>query len=356
MRKILVNIFIFLAYHLRLWGFVYWLAASIHQRNVLAVFTFHRITDSKKSDKFYMGYEKGSDYRVFQGQIRAITRYFKVITLEEFLDIINGKKEFEKHLALLTFDDADSEFEKYVCPVLEKNGCSAVNFAPTDFIDTDKRFWHLRVSNIVYNANRDSWKPVIETSDQLPPDVARAVKGIDFNSEQTKEAGCRKLMRALSKLDHDRLDEMIDKWEKSTGAAYTLGIECHGWDDLRRLESRGVRIESHTASHRRLATLDREAIKKELIDSRKKLDEELKKSVRTLCYPAGSFNDLVIDEMAKSDYEAGFTSIDGSCAYPLDERDRYRIPRYGFYGDNKYRIHFFLGKIGLNAITSGKTD
>ncbi len=354
LRQWLVNIISVVAYHLRFWQFLYKLTPLRKSKKLLAVFTFHRVTDLKVQKKYYKDYERGEDVRVFEEQIKAIGSYFRIIGLDEFMDILDGKKELKTHAALLTFDDADSDFIKYAFPILSKYGYDSVNFAPTNYIDTEKRFWHLRLSNLIYNANPETLIKILESADHIPENLKALIRSLPTVTEFQLPEVCRKIAMAFHEMDEDTFDTILDQWDQLTSVSYVLDIKCMGWDDLRSLESNLVEIESHTASHRILNRLNSENIKKELDESKNRLDAELNKKVRTLCYPMGAFNDDVLREMVQSGNDAGFTTAPGLCAYPAVGDERYKIKRFGIYGDNKYRIHLFLGRIAARRVFLGK--
>lgn len=66
------------------------------------------------------------------------------------------------------------------------------------------------------------------------------------------------------------------------------------WDQLRELCGNGMEVQSHTVSHRPLQTLSQHEIRQELVDSKTRIEQELRKPVTALSFPHGSYNDLVV--------------------------------------------------------------
>ncbi len=95
-------------------------------------------------------------------------------------------------------------------------------------------------------------------------------------------------------------------------------------DDLRELAEAGMTIGSHGVSHRRLARLPLDEARRELIDSKARLEAILGRPVRWLAYPSGSFS----PEIARLAREAGYA---GACSVIRDNRirrgQRYYLPR-----------------------------
>jgi peptidoglycan/xylan/chitin deacetylase (PgdA/CDA1 family) len=105
------------------------------------------------------------------------------------------------------------------------------------------------------------------------------------------------------------------------------------WPKLRELAERGVEIGSHTVSHAHLTALSDEEMRRELVESKQCLEDELGRPCRYLAYPYGDEDPRVRQAAAAAGYEAGF-ALPGSRARP----ERMRVPRVGFYrGDSLFR-------------------
>ncbi|PKK84297.1 MAG: hypothetical protein CVT49_03990 [candidate division Zixibacteria bacterium HGW-Zixibacteria-1] len=354
LRNRLLRVAEYLALNLGIWKLFYSISGIFMRRKMLVVFTFHRVTSKEKSQKYLMGYDRGMDHKSFEKQIRAFKKYYDIIGLDDFIAIIQGKKKPANHSALLTFDDADSDFALFAQPIMEKYGCESVNFAPTDFIESDKRFWHLRISNIFHNLDQEGWDHLWNNSEGLPSDFRSLIERSTISSEKDKVSTCRSFMLYLRDKSVAERTAIVDRLVEITGYDYTLGIQCMTWTEMARMEKKGVRIESHTASHRELSRLDRESIKTELAESQKTIQGKLGKTARTICYPAGSYNDDVLDVLMESNYIAGFSSRHGTCRYPLNGKELFMIPRFGAHGEDICEIHGYLGKILIKRLLKGQ--
>ncbi len=61
------------------------------------------------------------------------------------------------------------------------------------------------------------------------------------------------------------------------------------WEQLREMVAAGMSVQSHTVSHPFLSELGPEAVRRELTDSKRRLDEELDQDTRTIALPGGDF-------------------------------------------------------------------
>jgi peptidoglycan/xylan/chitin deacetylase (PgdA/CDA1 family) len=90
---------------------------------------------------------------------------------------------------------------------------------------------------------------------------------------------------------------------------------------------KGFSIGSHTLTHRDLTLLCSAEMKKELLESKQRLEEMFNTSVKFVSYPFGRFNRRVMDMAKECGYEAGFT-INNPVFY---DGNRMCIPTYGIY-------------------------
>jgi peptidoglycan/xylan/chitin deacetylase (PgdA/CDA1 family) len=96
------------------------------------------------------------------------------------------------------------------------------------------------------------------------------------------------------------------------------------WDELRAHAERGVAIGSHGVSHAHLSGLSDEELRRELVDSKEQIEQELGRECPELAYPYGEHDERVRQQARAAGYER---------AYGLQERgnDRYALPRLDLY-------------------------
>ncbi len=338
-----------LGHRLGLWSLGFALYRLKTGKPMLVVFTFHRVTDLEKSRRYYMYYERGLDRDVFERQIDAITRFFHVADLDEFIDILKCRRQPRGHTALVTFDDADADFMEYALPYLKRCNLPTVMFTPTDFIESDSRFWHLRVSNVIRKLTPESWAVLQAQADCLPESVRPLILA-EFPSD---EDGKGRLARAIN--HHFNKENMKDvlgaiaNWETILGGDFVLDIRCMNWNELRNLSCDSVYVESHSASHGKLGQLDSCTLEQEMLESKNKIEKELNKTVKAISYPGGSYSREVLEAASRAGYEIGFTTEYGFCKYPIDGTDIFRLPRYSLFGNSEVEIHYVLGRMAIKG-------
>ncbi len=93
---------------------------------------------------------------------------------------------------------------------------------------------------------------------------------------------------------------------------------------IRSLESAGSRAEAHSLTHPRLAGLDADRLRTELVDSRARLEDLLGRPVRHLAYPHGSVDRAARDMAAEAGYVTGVTTVVGRAG---PQHDALQLPR-----------------------------
>jgi peptidoglycan/xylan/chitin deacetylase (PgdA/CDA1 family) len=120
-------------------------------------------------------------------------------------------------------------------------------------------------------------------------------------------------------------------------------LRRHGWPGVLNLKAEGSdlytsnveamieagwELAAHTIHHLDLTTLDAEQLKEEVAGSREILHREYGVPVANFCYPAGQFNETVINAVEEAGYTGATTEISGDAT-----RDKpYELARFEILG------------------------
>lgn len=120
--------------------------------------------------------------------------------------------------------------------------------------------------------------------------------------------------------------QSIDNGNFNWLSGYNFGRPLK-WDEVSKISSKGHVIGSHTVSHKNLLTLNDSDLKKELCESKKIIEENIKKEVKYFSYPFGfydSFDDRTKTMCKDAGYEAAFSNILGEVK---EDSDLYELKR-----------------------------
>ncbi len=131
--------------------------------------------------------------------------------------------------------------------------------------------------------------------------------------------------------------------------AHSSELATMSWDDIRSVAARGVEIGSHTISHPHLTQLSDAELEQELVGSRERLEDMLRRPCRFLAYPYAEHDERVRAGAKRAGYAGAFV---------LDRRpatDRYTLPRLAMLAkDRTLRLALKTSPIGpsIGAVRS----
>jgi peptidoglycan/xylan/chitin deacetylase (PgdA/CDA1 family) len=120
-------------------------------------------------------------------------------------------------------------------------------------------------------------------------------------------------------------------------------LKHHGWPGVLNLKAEGSdlydsnieamidagwELAAHTINHQDLTTLEPAQLREEVAGSRAILRREYGVPVADFCYPAGRFNEAVIDAVRSAGYTAATTEIPGYA----DSENPYELARFEILG------------------------
>ncbi|HIU63727.1 MAG TPA: polysaccharide deacetylase family protein [Candidatus Avacidaminococcus intestinavium] len=111
-----------------------------------------------------------------------------------------------------------------------------------------------------------------------------------------------------------------NKWENFNKKLTTT----MDWSELKKWQTAGMQVGSHTVSHPFLAHLEPTMLKQELQKSKKELEERLAVPIDHLCYPYGNFNKNVCIASKDAGYKTALAIFEHA---PLWQIDLFALPR-----------------------------
>lgn len=177
--------------------------------------------------------------------------------------------------AVLTFDDGYRDNVEHARPVLARHGAPWTLFVTSGFADGEGRLWWVELERAVARLDRVRLGPGLDWPARNP-----AEKGAAFEAAY----------RSLRAGPEARLLEAIAGLCREAGVAPgTVAREwCLTWDALRALaRDPAVTFGAHTHTHPMLAKHDAAFARREMAESRARIEAETGRPVRHLSYPVG---------------------------------------------------------------------
>ena len=232
--------------------------------------------------------------RTFARLLEYLARHFTVISLDAFLD--GGREAASKPRCLLTFDDGWRDNYTTALPWLKKHRMPAVIFAVTGFIEERKTFWVERLRRVWRDPERQA---------KLRTALASSSEG------RLASASFEEIVEHLKHLPAQNRERFLASWVSGARIEDGNPDEMFTWDEAAGLQKEGVDIEAHTVSHPLLIYEDDQTVSHELTDSKRTLEERLKKRVRAFAYPNGTWDERVRRQVKVAGFECAFTVARG---------------------------------------------
>lgn len=107
------------------------------------------------------------------------------------------------------------------------------------------------------------------------------------------------------------------------------------WEEIRIMDRTGIKFGSHSKTHSLLTKLSKDELGRELIDSKRRIEEMLGHKIDSFAYPFGgmdSFNDQTREVLMEAKYNCAYTNIMGR--NPANPSDKFTIRRTRVYRDD----------------------
>jgi len=121
-------------------------------------------------------------------------------------------------------------------------------------------------------------------------------------------------------------------WDPSPGRTSTRMMSL---DQLKAWAGLGLEIGSHTSSHRSLGTLDDGEQRREMSESKEKLESLLGIEVATIAYPFGDFSGSTGEIARQAGYRAGFATYKDTRPWRADRYALHRVTVRDSYDDRE---------------------
>ncbi len=275
---------------------------DVERGRYINILLYHRVESLKTVSSLIVNEQN------FEDQLRYIKTNYDVLRADESWAGVNKKS------VVLTFDDGYVDFYYKVYPLLKKYRIPATVFVTTGNIDTEREFWWDRLEWFVYNSSAPSSFCIFGRNYNLN-DYENKEKLLDEMHDQMIEMHFSDREKALD----DLVNHYIDK--SASRARYrTMNSE-----EIRLLSKDPlITIGAHTISHILCDHEDADCQRKEIEESKIKLENLTGREVDLFAYPNGNVGietRSILDELG---FYRAFTCVKGCVR--SDEK-KFDIPR-----------------------------
>ncbi len=255
----------------------------------------------------------------FEKEIKFLKNNFDVLPLEEVVNHLKSGKKFSRPTVAITVDDGFKDNYELLLPVLQKYNATATIFLTTGVIGTEQRLWVNRLETMFLNTVRNEIRL---------NGIFRGIK-FDISSIEKRREVYLTVVGRLKNIPTAERDEYLKIIESRLGVPVYDSPNMLNWDQVREMRKAGIYFGAHTVNHPILTNVSLEEGKKEILDSKLKIEQELGQPVRHFAFPNGRERDFN-EDLRKYCKEIGFESV-SSCTYGYNDSkdDVYSLKRIG---------------------------
>ncbi len=241
----------------------------------------------------------------FDRQIAWLRANYRIATLDEALEILDGRRTCERDVCVLTFDDGYRDFAEHAVPILRRHGAPALVYVTSGVPESGLPLLHDRLFHLLRQAQR--WRiDAREAGEEArfasalrralaTPDPIVALEWI--LATQPRQIG----LEIASWLER-RLGETPD--------ACLADSELLRWEDLRALRGGDIEVGAHTIDHACLPNEAPAEVERQLVVAKAEIEERVGRPVAHLAYPNGWYSPSVVRAVERAGYRSAVTTED----------------------------------------------
>ncbi len=265
--------------------------------NGLYCFNFHRIGNWKEASFDPCVYS--CDAENFRKHLLFLQANFRIISLEELSEIIKNKQVVTEKLALITFDDGYSDNYHVAYPILKSLNLTATFFITTSLIGAntvpwwDEIAWHVKHCAGQSIQLNDWVKPIVINRKVSREDIRKVLQKIKNKPEKISEQLFELKTIASTKINNNLQKNLF-----------------MSWDQVNEMARNNMSFGAHSHTHRVFSSLSMSEVEFEVAESKRLIERNLCKPVKSLSYPIGhanTYHHSMFDIIEKKGYEFAFS-------------------------------------------------
>jgi peptidoglycan/xylan/chitin deacetylase (PgdA/CDA1 family) len=280
------------------------LAAGFHGRGA-AILMYHSVMeDPRAQDALFGGITHSRD--MFRGQMELLARRYRPASLDQVRRFVRGEGELPDRAVVVTFDDGYADNCEIAAPVLNEVGVPATFYVTVECVEQRKLPWPARLRPLFRTTKKSRWADSSGKVWPLSSGVERETAYLQSCDE------CCKLSGTAQEKYVARLEDELD-----TQVPVESGALMMNYDQIRELAQQGHIIGSHTMTHPNMAHVGLQDARREMTESKQRLEQQLSVAVTHFSYPCPALSPHWTEQTVTASRDAGYetaVTTDGGLA------------------------------------------
>jgi peptidoglycan/xylan/chitin deacetylase (PgdA/CDA1 family) len=275
-------------------------------REAVIILTYHRVIEKWDDALEYSQPGMVVTPSTFERQLALLKEHFDVVPLDAVLSPGSGAGHAARPRCVVTFDDGWRDNYDLAFPILRRHAIRATIFLATDFIGTDRAFWHTELMYLLTSANLSSLLGDERAFRGYPGPVRHHLKRLAKIDGVAGAHDLDPLIEAVKALcDDDAIEELVQALMTAAGVRRPLVRDRKfflDWDQVRTMAAAGIEIGSHGCSHRILTRLPAAQANDEFIRSKAEIEGRVGHEVRHFAFPNNAGSGALLTAAATAGY------------------------------------------------------
>lgn len=275
-------------------GCLWWARHRLQRSGATVVLTFHRVLDDSEFQHTCSLAGIVVRRQTFERLAAYVSRKFEAVDFDRAI-----QQPGRKMRIMFTFDDGWKDNYTNALPVIRELRIPVTVFVCPGLVGRTLPFWPELVASLLSKAT--------------PP---------------AESAEIESLIETLKTYTPERRQKFIarlyEQYSAPAGKDSYSGDQTVTWDDIREMDSAGVRFGCHTHTHQILTTVPAQTARQEIRDSKRAIEGTLYRRCDLFAYPNGNSSPATRRILAEEGFTAAFTTERGAWVAGCD---RMEIPR-----------------------------
>jgi peptidoglycan/xylan/chitin deacetylase (PgdA/CDA1 family) len=241
---------------------------------------------------------------IFEGQMELLAREFHPVSLERVARFVRAEEDLPERAVVVTFDDGYVDNFEMAMPVLDRVGVPAAFYVTVDCVENRRLPWPSRLRFSFRKTAKKEWKD-------------EAAKGWSLGTEHEREAAYLAACDRVAALAGAEQERIVSEMECELGVRLPAdtGNLMMTWEQVRGLAEHGHIVGSHTMTHPNLAHVGVEEARRELVESKRRMEAQISAQVVHFSYPcpalSPNWTEQTTGESQRAGYETAVTTSSG---------------------------------------------
>ena len=285
------------------------LAAKFRRRGA-AILMYHSVKEDLRDQKDFLGGIAHSR-DVFRQQTELLARRYRPVSLDQVARFVRGESYLPQRAVVVTFDDGYADNYEVAVPILNKIGVPATFYVTVECMEEGRLPWPARLRFVFRTTRKSTW---MDSSGKAWPLLNTAERE---NAYLRSCDECCKLAGVAQAEFVRRVEDALDSHVPIESRPLMMKS-----GQMRELLQHGHIVGSHTMTHPNLAHVSLEDARRELSESKKRLERHLGAAITHFSYPCPALSPHWTEQTVIASRNAGYktaVTTDAGLAYRGDE-------------------------------------